>query len=273
VSAPAATLTASTTANPGLSVEGLSVAYGGNVAVDKVDLDAPLGRITGLIGPNGAGKTTLFNAASGLLKPSQGEIALLGARVTSLGPAARARRGLGRTFQHIEVCKAMTVAENVGLGAEARAIAANPLRQLRLPSRVRRAIDLATDAALSTCRIGDLAARQVSTLSTGQRRLVELARVLAGGYSFLLLDEPSSGLDDDETSRFGEILRTVVGQEGFGILLVEHDMNLVLDVCDYIYVLDFGKLVFEGDPGAVRTSDIVRAAYLGDEWSDGTGHQ
>jgi ABC-type branched-subunit amino acid transport system ATPase component len=253
----------------GLEVRDLRVAYGGNVAVDGVALVAPLRQITGLIGPNGAGKTTLFNAANGLLKPTDGQIALFGESVTSLSPTVRARRGLGRTFQHIEVCKAMTVAQNVSLGAEARAIAANPLRQLRLPIRVRRSIEQSTEDALSTCGLGDLAFRLVSTLSTGQRRLVELARALAGGYRLLLLDEPSSGLDDDETQRFGVILRSLVSEQDLGILLVEHDMSLVLDVCDFIFVLDFGRIVFKGDPHAVRSSEVVRAAYLGDEWSDG----
>ena len=125
--------------------------------------------------------------------------------------------------------------------------------------------DLATSEALELCGIGDLAAMQAGALSTGQRRLVELARCLAGPFDLLLLDEPSSGLDHDETDAFGTVLRRVVDERGCGILLVEHDMSLVMDVCEYIYVLDFGKLIFEGPPVEVASSPDVQAAYLGSE--------
>jgi ABC-type branched-subunit amino acid transport system ATPase component len=124
---------------------------------------------------------------------------------------------------------------------------------------------VAASEALELCGISDLADRQAGELSTGQRRLVELARCLAGPFDLLLLDEPSSGLDRDETAQFGDVLRRVVDERGCGILLVEHDVSLVMRVCSYLYVLDFGVLIFEGDAAAVSASPIVRAAYLGDE--------
>jgi ABC-type branched-subunit amino acid transport system ATPase component len=138
-----------------------------------------------------------------------------------------------------------------------------PWRQLVARRVERRVVAAAARDALDTCGIVDLADRPAGSLSTGNRRLVELARVLAGGFTTLLLDEPSSGLDDHESERFGEILTTVVAERGVGILLVEHHMELVLAVCDYLYVLDFGRLIFAGTPDEAVTSDVVRDAYLG----------
>jgi ABC-type branched-subunit amino acid transport system ATPase component len=249
----------------GLELSSLTVAYGGNVAVSSISLTAPVGRITGLIGPNGAGKTTTFNACSGLLRPSAGTVHLFGVDVTRRTPPARARMGLGRTFQRVEVCNAMTVRTNVALGCEARLVGRNPLRQVLASAAQRRAIETATDDALDTCGIGALAGALVASLSTGQRRLVELARALAGGFRLLMLDEPSSGLDSDESGRFGRLLETIVRERQIGILLVEHDMSLVMGICQYLYVLDFGQLIFDGTAAETQTSPVVRAAYLGDE--------
>jgi ABC-type branched-subunit amino acid transport system ATPase component len=258
-------MTSSREYTDGLDVDSLMVTFGGNVAVDGVTLAAPLGRITGLIGPNGAGKTTTFNACSGLLRPKQGRVRLFGSDVTGASPAARARAGLGRTFQRVEVCDNMTVSENVAVGCEARVAGNNPFRQLVGGPVDTRKVAASTQAALERCGISHLADRVVSSLSTGQRRLVELSRVFAGGFRMLLLDEPSSGLDDAETERFSGILGAVVDEVGLGILLVEHDMSLVMDVSQYIYVLDFGKLIFSGPPADVVRSDVVQQAYLGTE--------
>ncbi|MEW6471234.1 MAG: ATP-binding cassette domain-containing protein [Actinomycetota bacterium] len=249
----------------GLDVVDLTVRYGGQVAVAQLSLSAPLGRLTGLIGPNGAGKTSTFNACSGLLRPSGGRIILFGEDVTRKGAAARARRGLGRTFQRMELFTSMTVAENVALAREARQAGSNPFRQQVATPRQWAAAQAATAEALEICGIGGIAERVVGTLSTGQRRLVELARVYAGDFRLLLLDEPSSGLDKAESERFGAILRNLVAERGLGILLVEHDMELVMSVCDELYVLDFGELIFHGTPAETRASPAVRAAYLGSE--------
>ena len=249
----------------GLAVDQLTVRFGGLVAVDNLSFQAPMGRITGLIGPNGAGKTTTFNACSGLNRPSSGRILLHGKDVSSLSPAARARLGLGRSFQIMQLCESLTVADNVALGRESSQAGARPMSQLVASPADQRIRAVAASEALELCGITDLADRQAGSLSTGQRRLVELARCLAGPFDLLLLDEPSSGLDRDETVRFGDVLQRVVDERGCGILLVEHDVSLVMRVCAYLYVLDFGELIFEGDAAAVSDSPIVRAAYLGDE--------
>jgi ABC-type branched-subunit amino acid transport system ATPase component len=249
----------------GLHVEGLTVRYGGRVAVDGVTLAAPAARLSGLIGPNGAGKTTLFNACSGLLRPAAGTVTLFGEDITRRGPATRAQRGLGRTFQRMELFDSLTVAENVAIGHESALAGSHLVGQLYGGKAQRAAVAEAAAEAIDLCGLGPIAARRASGLPTGQRRLVELARALAGRFRILLLDEPSSGLDGGETARFGEILCRVVTERGTGILLVEHDMALVMAVCEYIYVLDFGKLIFEGGPTRVRASEVVRSAYLGSE--------
>jgi ABC-type branched-subunit amino acid transport system ATPase component len=249
----------------GLVIDDLTIRYGGAVAVSGLSVDAPVGLLTGLIGPNGAGKTTTFNACSGLLKPSEGRVHLFGEDVSGLGPSVRARRGLGRTFQRMHLFDSLTVEQNVALGREAAMAGGSPLRQILCTARDRQVIAAARDEAVELCGLAELAGRRVGSLSTGQRRLVELARVLAGDFRFLLLDEPSSGLDRSETERFGDILREVLARRDIGILLVEHDMDLVMRICDQIYVLDFGQLIFAGSPADVQRSEIVRAAYLGSE--------
>ena len=239
--------------------------YGGHVAVNDVSLAAPVGRITGLIGPNGAGKTTLFNVASGLVRPASGRLRLHGADMSALDPAARARHGLGRTFQKMELFDSLTVRENVSLGREAGQAGRRPWQHVAETTRDRQSRSAAAEQAMALAGIAELAGRHVAALSTGQRRLVELARCLAGEFDVLLLDEPSSGLDGTETELFGEILIRVVAERGVGILLVEHDMALVMNICDYVHVLDFGTKIFEGTTADVSASDTVRAAYLGAE--------
>jgi ABC-type branched-subunit amino acid transport system ATPase component/ABC-type branched-subunit amino acid transport system permease subunit len=247
-----------------LHVEELTVRFGGLLAVDGVSLSAPAGRVTGLIGPNGAGKTTTFNACTGLLKSTAGRVSIAGADVSRSGPSARARKGLGRTFQKMELFESLTVRENVEAGAEGALAGSNPITQLASKPGQRGRVRSSAERAMALCEIAELGDSPVSALSTGQRRLVELSRCLAGRFGLLLLDEPSSGLDPVETARFGEILRRVVSERGVGILIVEHDMSLVLDICQHIYVLDFGELVFQGSPQEVVASAVVRAAYLGD---------
>ena len=249
----------------GLQVRGLSVRFGGVSAVQDVSLTAPMGSITGLVGPNGAGKTTTFNACSGLVKPNDGEVVLHGRDVTSVGPSGRSRLGLGRSFQRVELFSSLTVRENVALGREASLAGANPARQLVSTAPQRATVRRAVEDAMELTGIGPLAELQAGLLPTGQRRMVELARVLAGPFDLLLLDEPSSGLDAGETRRFGEILTGAVAERSVGILLVEHDMALVRQVCRHIYVLDFGRLVFEGTASEMLASPIVRNAYLGSE--------
>jgi ABC-type branched-subunit amino acid transport system ATPase component/branched-subunit amino acid ABC-type transport system permease component len=254
----------------GLEVRELSVAFGGVKAVSDLSLTAPAGQITGLIGPNGAGKTTTFNACCGLVKPSGGRVFLHGRDVSHLGPASRARHGLGRTFQRVELFNSLTVEENIEFGREAILAGVNPVSQLAATPGQKTLIKAATEEAIDLTGIGSILKRRVADISTGQRRLVELARVLAGPFDMILLDEPSSGLDETETLRFGNILTQTVAQRGVGILIVEHDMALVRQICDKVWVLDFGRLIFEGSTHQMLSSEVVKAAYLGSEGVDVT---
>lgn len=247
-----------------LTVSGLNVRFGGIAAVVDARLSARPGQITGLIGPNGAGKTTTFNACSGDVRPSSGRIEYAGSSLAGLGPSARARKGLGRTFQQMKLFESLTVAQNVMMGVEGNLAGAHPFRHLTSTRRQRQHAENAAHQALTTCGLLDLANATVGDLSTGHRRFVELARCLAGPFQILLLDEPSSGLDRVETERFGAILKQVVKDRGVGILLIEHDMSLVTSVCDYLYVMDFGQSIFEGTPLEAVSSEVVRRAYLGE---------
>jgi ABC-type branched-subunit amino acid transport system ATPase component len=241
------------------------VHYKGTVAVSGLNLSVPVGRITGLIGPNGAGKTTTFDFCSGLVRAKTGRVLINGRDITRARPATRARAGLGRTFQRVNLFDSMTIAENVQLGAEGAVAGANPLTQIFASRRQVSEMRRIAFEAMKLVGIENLAGRDVGSLSTGEKRLVEIARCLAGRFDILLLDEPASGLDAPETRRMGGLLQRIVAERGVGILVVEHDMSLVADVCAYLYVLDFGHLIYEGAPAEVMASDVVRAAYLGTE--------
>jgi ABC-type branched-subunit amino acid transport system ATPase component len=249
----------------GLTVRDVQVTYGGLVALASVSLDAPRGRVTGLVGPNGAGKTTLFNACAGDVQPNSGRVTLDGRDLSRLSPQRRAQLGLGRTFQRVELFDSLTVRENVSLGCEAGLAASSPWRQVIASPSERKRVEAATSEAVELCGIHELLERKAGNLTTGQRRLVEFARSLAGAYSVVMLDEPSSGLDEVESERFGALLRQVLDERDIGVLLVEHDMALVASVCERVYVLDFGQIIFEGMIEEFRTSDVVRASYLGAE--------
>jgi ABC-type branched-subunit amino acid transport system ATPase component len=191
-----------------------------------------------------------------------------GHNVSGLATARRARLGLGRTFQQTELFPSMTVLENLTLGCEASIAGASPWSQIAVRRAERAACSSAVAQAIELCHLQDLLRVPAAALSTGQRRMVEIARCIAGPVKVLLLDEPSAGLDPAETTRLGQILQLLSQERGLGVLLVEHDMDLVMDICDYIYVLDFGRLIFEGDPSSVQASEVVRLAYLGEPLSD-----
>jgi ABC-type branched-subunit amino acid transport system ATPase component len=248
-----------------LEINEVTVRFGGLVAAEEVTLTARGGGITGLIGPNGAGKTTTFNATAGAVRVAGGSVRLGDDLLDGLSPAARAQRGLGRTFQRMELFDSMTVAENVTMGPELLSAGRHAWTHLAAPRRERAEARARAEQAMERCGIAELATRAAGELSTGQRRLVELARVMASPFRFLLLDEPSSGLDVNETEQFASILLGFVDCDDVGILLVEHDMALVRAVCDYAYVLDFGRLIFDGPTRDVLQSDLVKAAYLGSE--------
>jgi ABC-type branched-subunit amino acid transport system ATPase component len=250
----------------GLVARGVIVRFGGLVALDGVSVEAPPGRITGLIGPNGAGKTTMFNVCCGFQPADEGTVTLDGVDITRESPARRARLGIGRTFQRMELFRSLTVRENVELAAESLHVADDPLTQLGLVGggrKVRAEVAETADELLAATGLTSVAGQVAGEVSTGQGRLVELARALARRPRILLLDEPSSGLDVAESAAFGQLLAGLVGERGIGILMIEHDMSLVLNICNWIQVLDFGRPLMAGPPDEVRNSDEVRAAYLG----------
>ncbi len=228
-----------------LSMRDLSVRYGGVVAVDEVTFDVPEGAIVGLIGPNGAGKTTTMDALCGFTR-STGQVSLLGQNLDGLAPHRRAQLGLGRTFQGLDLYEDLSVAENVAVG--------------QYMARRANAIDV--DSFLETLGLVTLAERPVSELSQGQRQLVSIARALAARPTLLLLDEPAAGLDTLESLWLASQLRGIRNQ-GVTILLVDHDMGLVLGLCDVIHVLDFGRIIASGTPTEIRNDARVAAAYLG----------
>ena len=230
-----------------LEVSGVSVRFGGRMALHDVTLTAEAGVITGLIGPNGAGKTTLFNVVCGLQQPMDGEVRVDGGDVTKLAPFKRARKGLARTFQRLEPFGLLTVRENVRLAADVAR---------------RRDADEVADGLLRRLGIEELGAQRADRLPTGQARVVELARALATAPTVLLLDEPASGQDERETAAFSAVLREVAA-EGVAVVLVEHDIQLVMDVCTHIHVLDLGRVLASGPPAVVQQDELVLAAYLG----------
>ena len=236
-----------------LDVDGVIVRFGGNVAVDNVSFHAPEGLITGLIGPNGAGKTTLFNVITGLLQPNAGKVSIDGKDITKLPPYKRARQGIARTFQRLELFSVLTVRENIAVAAETRRGWARDGK---------RNTATIVDEIIERIGLGDYGDERVDSLPTGQARLVELGRSLASQPRVLLLDEPASGQTESETERFATLLRELC-REGITVVLVEHDVQLVMAVCDSICVLDFGTIIATGTPDEIRTNEAVLAAYLG----------
>jgi branched-chain amino acid transport system ATP-binding protein len=242
----------------GLSVSDISVRFGGLSALSEAHLQAPNGEITGLIGPNGAGKTTLFNVITGTQRPSSGTVELDGRDVGSLSAFHRARLGLGRTFQRLELFGTLTVRENVEVAAS--------IGRRRL-SKSNQSAEAVAKRLIDQLGLGSVAEVRADVLATGTGRLVELARALAVEPTVLLLDEPASGQDADETARFASVLLSLA-ERGLAVLLVEHDVELVMKVCTQVVVLDYGRVLRVGAPDEVQADPAVRAAYLGTVASD-----
>jgi len=243
-----------------LEVDDVVVRFGGVTAVDRACFTADRGLITGLIGPNGAGKTTCFNVITGLQRPTRGRVRYRGRDITGWPVHRRARHGIGRTFQRLEAFGSLSVRDNVRVASE---IHGGPLAWLG-----GRRGAAAVDQLLDRVGIAAYADERADAIPTGTARLLELARCLAGDPQLLLLDEPSSGLDETETDAFGRLL-VELAAEGCSILMVEHDMDLVMSVCHDIHVLDFGAIIASGAPAAIRTDPAVQRAYLGYAEGDG----
>jgi branched-chain amino acid transport system ATP-binding protein len=235
-----------------LEITDITKQFRGVTALRGVSLRLEKGAILGLIGPNGSGKTTLLNVASGVLRPTAGRVEIDGVDATRRPPHAFARLGVGRTFQQIRLFAGMSLQENVLVGALARGA------------------DRDTTALIGEMQLAEDQERDATTLSYGQQRRVEIARALAGAPQYLLLDEPAAGMNERESDDLLHAIRRIRDERGCGVLIVDHDLRLMMRLCDRIHVLAEGTTIFEGPPDEVRRSDAVIAAYLGSETHEGT---
>ena len=247
-----------------LAASGVTKTFAGITALDDVSIDVAEGEIVGLIGPNGAGKTTFFNCLLGVLRPDGGRVAFDGRDLSRVPTHKRARLGIARTFQRIELFSGMSPREHFLVAERVRngrgALWKDVLFMGRPTAEERRT----PQAMLDLLGLTPVADRKVESLSLGVGRLVEIGRALMIRPRLLLLDEPSSGLDRSETAKLAETLRVVQREEGIAILLVEHDVELVRDLVERVFVLDFGTLIASGETQAVFADSAVRKAYLGD---------
>ena len=257
---------------PLLDARAVTVQFGGVVALEGVDFAANEGAIVGLVGPNGAGKTTLFGILSGLIRPKAGRVTLANVDITSMSPQKRTRLGLARTFQRLELFGEMTVREHLVVAHRVRHRRDRMLARdlLGLGSRPSPSEDDAVDGILALLGLAAVAEQPVVLLPLGTGRIVEIARALATEPRVVLLDEPTSGLDVHETAQVAAALRGTRDERGVAFVVVEHDVELVLEISEAITVLDFGKVIAQGSPSDIRSSAEVQAAYLGSTADSGT---
>jgi branched-chain amino acid transport system ATP-binding protein len=253
---------------PRLECRDVTVRFGGVVALSSVSLSVPPATIVGLVGPNGAGKSTLFSVLSGLHRPNEGRVLYEGGDITRVTAARRARLGLARTFQHPEMFTGLTTREHIQIAHRVSTSRSRIWTDVATGRGFRPAdrpeIE-AVDALLDALHLTEIADRPVAGLPLGMTRLVEIARALAANPKVLLFDEPSSGLDATETEQVMHVLERAVERRGVSLLLVEHDVGMVLRLCRYVHVLDFGEKIGEGTPDEIRANAAVHAAYLGDD--------
>ena len=259
---------------PLLQTDAIHLGFGGIKALAGVSLAAQAGQITAIIGPNGAGKTSLFNTISGFYKPQQGQVTFEGRDITAQGPAKRAALGLARTFQNVALFRGMSVLDNIKLGGHTR-LHANPLSALwylgparREETALRREIER---DVIDFLEIDHVRHHSVASLPYGLQKRVELARALAMRPKVLMLDEPVAGMNREETEDMARFILDIQEERGITILLIEHDMGLVMDISNHVVVLNFGIVIGEGTPAAVRHQPDVVRAYLGGTASVGAG--
>ncbi|HJV36300.1 ABC transporter ATP-binding protein [Geomonas sp.] len=248
-----------------LKLDGIGKRFGGLTALEGISFNVTKGAITGIIGPNGAGKTTLFNVATGIYAPSQGAVLLEGKNISAFPPEKRARLGLVRTFQNIELFGKMTVLENVMVGLHTQSKSGLFSCAFRMPwqmSEERRIRETALKW-LDFVGIPELAEVEAGTLSFGKGRLLEIARAMALEPKLLLMDEPAAGLNSRETAELAELIKRI-RDLGITVALVEHDMDLVMDICDNLVVLNLGTMLAEGTPREIQDNPAVVTAYLGE---------
>jgi branched-chain amino acid transport system ATP-binding protein len=249
-----------------LVVDGLSLSFGGNHVLQQIALQLRAGEITGLIGPNGAGKTSFFNCLTGLYSPQQGSISFGATRIERMPPTRRAALGFSRSFQHVALCPELTIAENVMIGVDRQSTAGwldafLPLASGKRERAHNRELAIAALARLGIAQVADESPAQ---LPPGVLRLAEIARAIVGEPRVLLLDEPAAGLNSVETRDLANALKKL-RSPNLVLVVVEHDMDLIMDVCDAIHVLNVGRLLASGDPAQIRSNPEVVRVYLGDD--------
>ena len=250
-----------------LNVEGITMRFGGITAVNDLTMRFPEGSITGLIGPNGAGKTTVFNVISGFYTPQEGTITFRDQAIKGLPPHALCKAGMARTFQNIRLFTNQTAVENVMLGCHVRRKAQWWMPILGVPFAVREEQEIREHALelIHKLSLDAYANEKASSLPYGAQRRLEIARALATEPRFLLLDEPAAGMNPQESTELMHFIRRIRDEFDLTILLIEHDMKVVMGVCQYIWVLEYGQLIAEGEPEAIRNNPKVIEAYLGED--------